>query len=120
MNFREGFFFFFFSFDSFPRELARFRLVPWQYGFPADKLFKARAGWAAGSACDVLAPASGADGRGSGFTACLQNSPEGGLGLRETQSKSSVFLNLPLDDRLELFAYKWERSRRMQHLPSKN
>ena len=34
-------FFFFFLFDSFPRELARVGLVPWQCGFPADKLFKA-------------------------------------------------------------------------------
>lgn len=33
--------FFFFFFDSFPRELAHVGLVPWQYGFPADKLFKA-------------------------------------------------------------------------------
>jgi len=41
MHFREGFFFGFFFFDSFPRELARVGLVPWQYRFPADKFFKA-------------------------------------------------------------------------------
>lgn len=121
MNFTEGFFFLFFLFliflDSFPRELARVGLVPWQDGFPADKLLKTaeegrlrEAESALPAKCQLWSKKEEKAGTLQGLW--------GKSGAKLPVSKTCPSRTGRWEE-LKLLVYKWERSYFMSHLSSK-